>query len=253
MLDGDGRPVPNTLVELWQANAAGRYRHAVDLHPAPLDPNFGGGGRCLTDDEGRYRFLTVKPGAYPWRNHPNAWRPAHIHFSLFGPAFSTRLVTQMYFPGDPLFYRPDLQLGPRPRRRERMVSRSTSAQTEPEWALGYAFDIVLRGPRGHADGGLRWRSPHARPRRSGRSSCLVLPFEGDERSSSRTRPDAVRLAGQVLDGEGEPVHRRPDRDLAGRPRRPLRPSGRPARGDPLRRASPASAAAARMPTAGTAS
>jgi protocatechuate 3,4-dioxygenase beta subunit len=104
VLDGDGRPVRDSLVEIWQANSAGRYAHEVDRHPAPLDPNFSGAGRCVTDDEGRYRFVTVKPGAYPWRNHPNAWRAAHIHLSLFGPAFATRLVTQMYFPGDPLFF-----------------------------------------------------------------------------------------------------------------------------------------------------
>ena len=103
VLDGDGRPVPDTLVEVWQANAAGRYLHDLDRHPAPLDPNFSGAGRCLTDADGRYRFVTIKPGAYPWKNHHNAWRPAHIHFSLFGRAFTQRLVTQMYFPGDPLF------------------------------------------------------------------------------------------------------------------------------------------------------
>src|SRR5215218_8997941 len=103
VLDEDGRPLRGALVEIWQANAAGRYRHDGDRHPAPLDPNFAGAGRCLTDDDGRYRFVTVKPGAYPWGNHENAWRPAHIHFSLFGPAFATRLITQMYFPGDPLF------------------------------------------------------------------------------------------------------------------------------------------------------
>jgi protocatechuate 3,4-dioxygenase, beta subunit len=103
VLDGDGRPVRGTLVEIWQANAAGRYKHVVDGHPAPLDPNFTGAGRCLTDDEGNYRFITIKPGAYPWPNHPNAWRAQHVHFSVFGPAFATRLVTQMYFPGDPLF------------------------------------------------------------------------------------------------------------------------------------------------------
>ncbi len=99
----DGRPVRNALIEVWQANAAGRYLHEVDQHPAPLDPNFTGAGRTITDDEGRYRFVTVKPGAYPWKNHPNAWRPAHIHFSIFGRSFTQRLVTQMYFPGDPLF------------------------------------------------------------------------------------------------------------------------------------------------------
>ena len=103
MLGSDGRPLRGQLIEIWQANAAGRYRHAVDTHDAPLDPNFSGAGRCLTDDDGRYRFVTVKPGIYPWGNHPNAWRPAHIHFSLFGRAFTERLVTQMYFPDDPLF------------------------------------------------------------------------------------------------------------------------------------------------------
>jgi protocatechuate 3,4-dioxygenase, beta subunit len=146
VLDGDGRPVRNTLIELWQANAAGRYRHDVDRHPAPLDPNFGGGGRAMTDDEGRYRFITVKPGAYPWRNHENAWRAAHIHLSLFGPAFATRLVTQMYFPGDPLFVQdPIFNSVPDPSHRELMISRFDLAETVPEWALAYEFDIVLRG------------------------------------------------------------------------------------------------------------
>jgi protocatechuate 3,4-dioxygenase beta subunit len=133
-------------VEIWQCNAAGRYVHRADQHPAPLDPNFTGAGRCLTDAEGRYRFVTVKPGAYPWGNHENAWRPAHIHFSLFGPAFATRLVTQMYFPGDPLFaYDPIFRSVRDPAARERMVSRLDLSVTEPEWALGYTFDIVLRG------------------------------------------------------------------------------------------------------------
>jgi protocatechuate 3,4-dioxygenase beta subunit len=147
VLDGSGRPIPNTLVEVWQANAAGRYHHDLDRHPAPLDPNFSGAGRCLTDAEGRYRFVTVKPGAYPWKNHHNAWRPAHIHFSLFGRAFVQRLVTQMYFPGDPLFYQdPIFNSVPDPRARERMIARFDLDATEPEWALGYQWDIVLRGP-----------------------------------------------------------------------------------------------------------
>src|SRR5204862_1793139 len=121
--DSDGRAVANTLVEVWQANASGRYLDPVDDHPAPLDPNFAGAGRCLTDNEGRYRFVTIKPGAYPWRNHANAWRPAHIHFSLFGSAFATRLVTQMYFPGDPLFaYDPIFQSVRDPRVRDRLVA-----------------------------------------------------------------------------------------------------------------------------------
>ncbi|MDQ3507216.1 MAG: protocatechuate 3,4-dioxygenase subunit beta [Actinomycetota bacterium] len=146
VLDGDGRPVRNSLVEVWQANAAGRYVHSGDRHPAPLDPNFTGAGRCLTDDDGRYRFVTVKPGAYPWGNQENAWRPAHIHFSLFGPAFATRLITQMYFPGDPLFeYDPIFQSVRDPRARERLISTFDLETTEPEWALGYNFDIILRG------------------------------------------------------------------------------------------------------------
>jgi protocatechuate 3,4-dioxygenase beta subunit len=146
VLDGDGRPVRGALIEIWQANAAGRYRHKVDTHPAPLDPNFSGAGRCVTDDEGRYRFVTVKPGAYPWGNHHNAWRPAHIHFSLFGRAFATRLVTQMYFPDDPLFDQDPIFHSVRdPRGRAALVSSFDLETTEPAWALGYRFDIVLRG------------------------------------------------------------------------------------------------------------
>ena len=145
VLDGDGRPVPGSLVEVWQANACGRYRHDGDRHPAPLDPNFSGAGRCLTDAEGRYRFVTVKPGAYPWKNHHNAWRPAHIHFSLFGLAFTQRLITQMYFPGDPLFaFDPILSSVPEAAR-ERLESGLDLDTTVPEWALGYRWDIVLRG------------------------------------------------------------------------------------------------------------
>jgi protocatechuate 3,4-dioxygenase beta subunit len=146
LLDGDGRPVRDSLVEIWQANAAGRYIHAVDQHPAPLDPNFTGAGRCITDADGHYRFVTVKPGAYPWGNHPNAWRPAHIHFSLLGPSFTTRLVTQMYFPGDPLFQFDPIYNSVRdPAARERMTSSFDLESTVPEWALAYRFDIVLRG------------------------------------------------------------------------------------------------------------
>ncbi|GGV28526.1 protocatechuate 3,4-dioxygenase subunit beta [Actinomadura cremea] len=144
LLDAAGRPIRGALVEVWQANAAGRYLHAGDQHPAPLDPNFTGAGRCLTDDDGRYRFVTIKPGAYPWRNHHNAWRPAHIHFSVFGTAFTQRLVTQMYFPGDPLFaFDPIFQSIPEQRDRESLVSRFDMDTTEPEWALGYQWDIVL--------------------------------------------------------------------------------------------------------------
>jgi protocatechuate 3,4-dioxygenase beta subunit len=145
-LDEDGRPVPQTLVEIWQANAAGRYTHKVDQHAAPLDPNFSGAGRALTDDEGRYRFVTIRPGAYPWKNHHNAWRPAHIHFSLFGTNILTRLITQMYFPGDPLLpLDPIFNSIPDARARDRLISTFSIETTEPEWALGFTFDIVLRG------------------------------------------------------------------------------------------------------------
>jgi len=145
VLEEDGRRVRNALVEIWQANAGGRYAHEVDRHPAPLDPNFTGAGRALTDDDGRYEFVTVKPGAYPWKNHPNAWRPAHIHFSLFGRAFSQRLVTQMYFPGDPLFaYDPIFQSVRDAGARERLIAQFDLDLTQPDWALGYRFDVVLR-------------------------------------------------------------------------------------------------------------
>jgi protocatechuate 3,4-dioxygenase beta subunit len=146
VVDEDARPVAGALIELWQANAAGRYRHSKDEHPAPIDPNFTGAGRTLTDGDGRYTFTTIKPGAYPWRNHENAWRPAHIHFSLFGSNFLTRLVTQMYFPDDPLFaWDPMFQSIADERARQRLVSRFDLALTQPEWALGFAFDIVVRG------------------------------------------------------------------------------------------------------------
>ncbi|MGI9525388.1 MAG: protocatechuate 3,4-dioxygenase subunit beta [Hyphomicrobiaceae bacterium] len=145
VLDEDGRPQPNCLIEIWQANAAGRYIHKVDDHNAPIDPNFVGGGRCVTDVDGRYRFITIKPGAYPWGNHTNAWRPNHIHFSLFGPTFTSRLVTQMYFPGDPLLELDPIFLGTPAEARDRLVSRFSIETTEEGYALGYEFDIVLRG------------------------------------------------------------------------------------------------------------
>jgi len=146
VLDANGRPVPHTLVEIWQANAAGRYPHPRDQHNAPTDPNFTGAGRTLTDEHGRYRFVTIRPGEYPWRNHYNAWRPAHIHFSIFGPAFATRLVTQMYFPGDPLLEDdPMYNSVPDERARKRLVSSLDWETTIPEQALGYKWDIVLRG------------------------------------------------------------------------------------------------------------
>ena len=143
--DADGRAVPHTLLEVWQANASGRYAHLLDRWPAPLDPHFTGVGRCLTDRAGRYRFTTIKPGAYPWRNHPNAWRPAHIHFSLFGQSFTQRLITQMYFPDDPLFAQDPIYLSTPEAARARLVSAYDHAATQPEWALGFRFDIVLRG------------------------------------------------------------------------------------------------------------
>ena len=146
VVDEDGRPVPDALIEIWQANAAGRYRHTRDDHPAPLDPNFTGAGRTITDANGGYQFTTNKPGAYPWRNHDNAWRPAHIHFSIFGSSFRTRLVTQMYFPGDPLIpYDPMLQSVHDERARLRLVSQFDLSLTQPEWALGYSWNIVVRG------------------------------------------------------------------------------------------------------------
>jgi protocatechuate 3,4-dioxygenase, beta subunit len=147
VLDSSGRAVPRALIEIWQANAAGRYVHGRDQHSAPLDPNFTGAGRTMTDENGVYRFVTIKPGAYPWLNHYNAWRPAHIHLSIFGTAFITRLVTQMYFPGDPLFaFDPVYQSIPDERARERLVSKFDLETTQPRWALGYRFDVVLRGP-----------------------------------------------------------------------------------------------------------
>ena len=146
ILDGDGRPVRHQLVEIWQANAGGRYRHQGDQHPAPLDPHFTGLGRCLTDHDGHYRFVTIKPGPYPWRNHDNAWRPAHIHFSLFGTEFTQRLVTQMYFPGDPLFaLDPIYQSITDQSARDRLVASYDHDLTSPEWATGYRWDIVLTG------------------------------------------------------------------------------------------------------------
>jgi protocatechuate 3,4-dioxygenase beta subunit len=146
IVDGEGRPVRRQLVEIWQANAAGRYMHKRDQHPAPLDPNFTGVGRCLTDDDGNYRFTTIKPGPYPWKNHHNAWRPAHIHFSLFGTDFTQRMITQMYFPGDPLFaLDPIYQSITDQKARDRLVASYDHGVTTHEWATGYRWDIVLTG------------------------------------------------------------------------------------------------------------
>jgi protocatechuate 3,4-dioxygenase, beta subunit len=147
VLDDSGHPVSGALIELWQANAAGRYRHKNDQHAAPLDPNFGGCGRVLTDSNGQYRVISIKPGAYPWQNHPNAWRPAHIHFSIFGAGLLTRLVTQMYFPGDPLMaHDPIFNAIRDDKARQRLIAAFDLATTIPAHALGYNFDIVLRGP-----------------------------------------------------------------------------------------------------------
>jgi protocatechuate 3,4-dioxygenase beta subunit len=146
VIDEDARPLPHTLVEVWQANSAGRYAHAIDQHNAPLDPNFTGCGHTITDAEGRYRFVTIKPGAYPWQNHYNAWRAAHIHFSVFGPAFATRLITQMYFPGDPLMANdPIFNCTADESARNRLVSLFDWETTMPLHALGYEFDIVMSG------------------------------------------------------------------------------------------------------------
>jgi protocatechuate 3,4-dioxygenase beta subunit len=146
VLGSDGKPLRDQLIEIWQANAAGRYHHGVDTHDAPLDPNFTGAGRALTDEEGRYRFVTIKPGIYPWPNHPNAWRPAHIHVSVFGRAFTERLITQMYFPDDPLFpFDPIFNSVRDEAARNRLVSSFDLDLTEPDWALGFRWDIVIGG------------------------------------------------------------------------------------------------------------
>jgi protocatechuate 3,4-dioxygenase beta subunit len=161
VVDQDGAPVSHSLIEVWQANAAGRYLHRRDGWPAPLDPNFLGMGRCLTDADGVYRFLTIRPGAYPWRNHPNAWRPSHIHFSLLGPGLTSRLVTQMYFPDDPLHALDPIMMSAPETARLRLIAAYAHDVTEPEWALGYRFDIVLGGPNA---------TPFEPPRESGATS-----------------------------------------------------------------------------------
>jgi protocatechuate 3,4-dioxygenase, beta subunit len=146
LFGGDGRPIADQLIEIWQCNAAGRYAHEADQHPAPLDPNFTGAGRCLTGPDGSYRFVTIRPGAYPWRNHPNAWRPAHLHFSVFGRTFAERLVTQMYFPGDPLLDYDPIFLSVRDTAsRARLISSFDWSTTQEERGLGYRFDIVVGG------------------------------------------------------------------------------------------------------------
>ena len=146
VVDEDGLPVTHSLIEVWQCNSAGRYFHSKDQHAAPLDPNFFGFGKFLTDENGRYRFITIKPAAYPWGNHPNAWRPAHIHFSLFGNVYAQRLVTQMYFPGDPLHaLDPILNSIYDERARQSLVAQFSIEESVCDVMLGYTFDIVLRG------------------------------------------------------------------------------------------------------------
>ena len=206
VLDESGRPVAGQLIEIWQANASGRYRHQLDQHPAPLDPNFTGAGRCLTGPDGTYRFLTVKPGPYPWRNHHNAWRPAHIHFSVFGTAFTQRLVTQMYFPGDPLFdLDPIFQSILDPAARQRLIARYDHDLTEPEYATGYRWDIVLSG------GGRTWTEGSmtelaCTPGQTvGPFFGLALPYPGDSDLVGDAHPQAVRLHGTVYDGAGDGV------------------------------------------------
>jgi protocatechuate 3,4-dioxygenase, beta subunit len=204
--DEDGRAVPHTLVEIWQANAAGRYDHPADQHDAPLDPNFTGSGHVLTDAEGRYRFVTIRPGAYPWRNHDNAWRPAHIHFSVFGPAFATRLVTQMYFPGDPLLaHDPIFNCIADEESRQRLVARFDWETTVPEHALGYRFDIVVSGREAtpvDVESSLR-----------ATTSQTVGPFFAvglgwmtrSDLAPAGVPGERVTIAGRVLDGQGTPV------------------------------------------------
>ena len=146
--DGDGATIPDALVEIWQANASGRYIHKRDQHPAPIDPNFTGVGRTLTDGDGTYSFTTIKPGPYPWKNHHNAWRPAHIHFSLFGQEFTQRMITQMYFPGDPLFALDPIYQSITDRRaRDALVATYDHDLTVPDHSMGYRWDIVLTGGR----------------------------------------------------------------------------------------------------------
>ena len=224
VLDSDGRPIPDTLVEIWQANAAGRYQHAVDDHPAPLDPNFTGVGRCVTDSEGRYRFVTIKPGSYPWRNHPNAWRPAHIHFSLFGRAFTQRLVTQMYFPGDPLFFYDPIFNSVPEAARDRLISRFDLG---PDRAgMGARLRLGRRAPRPRRH--LLRAAGRRMMRQLDAVSCTTTPqppgrtpHSASRRASGTTQPQAPLRCpgGETLLSPG-----------AG-PRTPLPPeaSGAPAR------------------------
>ena len=230
VLDGDGRPVRHQLVEVWQANAGGRYVHERDQHPAPLDPNFTGIGRCLTDADGTYTFTTIKPGPYPWSNHRNAWRPAHIHFSLFGTDFTQRLVTQMYFPGDPLFaLDPIYQAILDPAARARLVATYDHDVSEPEWCTGYRWDIVLTGSTPHASRGAAvtrdlWPTPG---QTVGPFFAFALQYDGDAELVADGHPDAVTLRGGCSTA---PASRSPTPwSSSGRPTVTVRPCGRRAR------------------------
>jgi protocatechuate 3,4-dioxygenase beta subunit len=206
VLDEDGRPMPHTLVEIWQANAAGRYLHQRDQHNAPLDPNFSGQGSMLTDAEGYYRFVSIRPGCYPWRNHYNAWRPAHIHFSVFGPAFATRLVTQMYFPGDPLLATdPIFNCTADESARRRLIAQFDYEATIPETALGYRFDLILRG----RDGTPMEAGVHIPPTTSQTVGPFFQigfqPLQRVDLMAPDTPEDRVSVEGHVLDAEGNGV------------------------------------------------
>ena len=205
VLDEDERPVPNTLIEIWQANAAGRYHHPVDQHNAPLDPNFTGAGRCVTNENGEYRYLTIKPGAYPWLNHTNAWRPAHIHLSLFGPSFVTRLVTQFFFPGDPLIpLDPIFNSVPTKSGRERLMSSYAHDVTEPDsrWVIAstsFCADVKRR-LRGTA---MKKQTPS---QTVGPFYCHRSDAQADERhGDGSTQGQRIRIEGQVFDGDGAAI------------------------------------------------
>ena len=208
VIDGDGRVVPDTLVEVWQANAAGRYHHPGDERDsAPLDPHFSGAGRTLTDADGRYRFVTIKPGAHPWKNHQNAWRPAHIYFSVFGGAFTQRLVTQMYFPDDPLLpYDPILASVPEAAR-PRLVASFDLGASKPEWALAFRWDIVLRGQaaRRVREAGPVTLPPLTPAQTVGSFVSLGLTWEDGPCVVDPATPGAIRIAGRLIDGRGDAV------------------------------------------------
>ena len=195
VLDGDGRPVRHQLVEIWQANAGGRYIHKRDQHPAPIDPNFTGVGRCLTDADGTYRFTTIKPGPYPWKNHRNAWRPAHIHFSLFGTEFTQRLITQMYFPGDPLFaldpiYQAIVDPAARDAAGGDVRPRRDHARVGDRLPLGHRAHRHATAPRPRRRTRRDDRSPRRPARPSARSSatrCRTTATASWSRRPGRTR------------------------------------------------------------------